>query len=361
MGRVLIGVWDCPACGTKGVRGDVYTCPNCGRVRAEDTKFYLPEGAAEVTEAAGIAAAKAGPDWLCDFCGNLNAAASNNCEKCSAARGSEQFSTHEYAPGAVPRSAAEAADDSASSAAVIPAAKPRHSLLLPAGILLAIAALVGLGLFLFLPRESIATISGKTWERSIRVESLRPMQAQDWAAGVPADAADRRCTRAVRTYIQVQTGTRTEQTRECHNEAVGEETYECGTVDLGNGRFETKECTRPVYEERCEVVSQQVPVYISEPVYDDYCTYTVVRWQYLRTVTVNERDTKPYWPVVEYAAAEREEQGGRTEVYVIYIVDHNEKTWEHPTDLGTWQRFSRGQKCTMKVNRMNEIVAVEIK
>jgi hypothetical protein len=164
----------------------------------------------------------------------------------------------------------------------------------------------------------------------------------------------------VRSYVQVQTGTRTEQQQQCQSVAVGEEQYECGVVDLGNGRFEQQMCSRTVYEEQCEWVSVQVPIYIQQPVYDNYCTYTVDRWAYVRTETASERDTEPYWPAVEYAQNEREEEGGRKESYVVYVVDQKEKTWEYTTDLATWQRFSRGQEVTL-VTRTGKIVAVEPK
>ena len=360
MSKILMGAWDCPACGTKGIRGDVYDCPNCGRVRADDVKFYLPTDAAEVTDAAGLAATKAGPDWICDFCGNLNRATQGSCDKCSAPRGSKRRATHEYDQAAVPRSAAEAVDHRAPpvAAAAAPAQTKRRSCMSPLVIVGLLVALIVGGILLLRPRETVATVSGTSWERSLRVEAYGPQQAQDWAESVPADAYNRQCRNSVRSYIQVQTGTRTERQQECRQVAVGEETYECGVVDLGNGRFEQKMCTRTIYEQQCQWVSVEVPVYVQQPVYDNYCTYTVDRWSPARTVTASERDTEPYWPLVEYGRNEREEQGGRQERYVVYIVDEKEKAWEWETDLATWQQFSRGQKVVL-VTRMGRIVSVE--
>lgn len=365
MAKILMGVWDCPACGTKGIPGDAYRCPNCSRTRAADTKFYLPEQIKEVTDAAGIAAAQAGADWLCDFCGNLNTATHDRCTQCGAGRGERQRETREYAQEAIPRSAAAVADDHLNPAAMPVAAPPkvqpkRRAWILPV-VVAALLACIGLGLYLFLPREAIATVSGKGWERSLRVETYGPRQDQAWADAVPAGARDQRCQQAVRSYRQVLTGMTTEQQRQCQNVQVGTEEYECGVVDLGNGRFEQKMCTRPVYEEQCEWVSVQVPIYVQEPVYDNYCTYTIDRWEYARTETASGRDTEPYWPAVETTATQREQSGGRSESYTLYIVDAKEKTWEYKTDLATWQQFSRGQKCTLKFNALNQIIAVESK
>ena len=41
MGRLVEGLWDCPYCGTKGIGGLTQTCPNCGKTRGEETKFYM--------------------------------------------------------------------------------------------------------------------------------------------------------------------------------------------------------------------------------------------------------------------------------------------------------------------------------
>ena len=41
MGRIIEGFWDCKYCNTKGIRGGIRECPNCGKARDEDTVFYL--------------------------------------------------------------------------------------------------------------------------------------------------------------------------------------------------------------------------------------------------------------------------------------------------------------------------------
>ena len=40
MSKLVMGYWDCPVCGNKGIRGDVTNCPSCGRARG-DVKFYV--------------------------------------------------------------------------------------------------------------------------------------------------------------------------------------------------------------------------------------------------------------------------------------------------------------------------------
>ena len=40
MAKLVMGYWDCPICGNKGIRGDVVNCPSCGRARG-DVQFYV--------------------------------------------------------------------------------------------------------------------------------------------------------------------------------------------------------------------------------------------------------------------------------------------------------------------------------
>ena len=42
MSKLVMGYWDCPFCGSKGIRGDVVNCPSCGRARG-DVQFYMKD------------------------------------------------------------------------------------------------------------------------------------------------------------------------------------------------------------------------------------------------------------------------------------------------------------------------------
>ena len=41
MGRLIEGFWACNSCGKTGIRGSIKACPDCGKLRDKDTKFYL--------------------------------------------------------------------------------------------------------------------------------------------------------------------------------------------------------------------------------------------------------------------------------------------------------------------------------
>ena len=52
MGKLVMAYWDCPFCGSQGIRGDVMTCPSCGRARG-DVKFYMKDHAEGQTREQG--------------------------------------------------------------------------------------------------------------------------------------------------------------------------------------------------------------------------------------------------------------------------------------------------------------------
>ena len=96
MSKLVMGYWDCPVCGNKGIRGDVTNCPSCGRARGE-VKFYMKgysEGETrEENERADMEYlseeqakyVSKNPDWYCSFCNSLN---SDNAETCGRAAAS---------------------------------------------------------------------------------------------------------------------------------------------------------------------------------------------------------------------------------------------------------------------------------
>ena len=86
MGKIVVGRWDCSYCGTKGIRGSERECPNCGRPRGEDVKFYVDDPKDYVPEDEATKISKE-PEWMCEFCGSYNSAKLTKCMSCGAERG----------------------------------------------------------------------------------------------------------------------------------------------------------------------------------------------------------------------------------------------------------------------------------
>jgi hypothetical protein len=99
------GRWDCPSCGSKAVFGRHVDCPGCGKPRPAGIRFYLTDDAPVITDAAQLAEAKAGADWICEHCGASTRATETDCGGCGAPRGtSPSQPVIDYGPGQVPRS-----------------------------------------------------------------------------------------------------------------------------------------------------------------------------------------------------------------------------------------------------------------
>ncbi len=57
-----MGYWDCPSCRSTGIKGTIYDCPNCGRQRGKEIKFYMHKGKIEYVPGHKVI----GADWYCD-------------------------------------------------------------------------------------------------------------------------------------------------------------------------------------------------------------------------------------------------------------------------------------------------------
>lgn len=345
------GCWDCPTCGTKGVLGRQLACAGCGNRRPEGIRFYLPDDAAEVTDAERLAEARAGTDWICEHCGVSARATQPRCPGCGAERGSSpQQQTHEHRYD-------EPAEEAPRALAATAPAKRRRGWKGPA----AIVAVIGGMIWYNGPVETTATVAGKEWSRAIEVQEYRTVQEEDWS--VPQGGREKRSFRAVRDHRQVldHYESRTRQVSE--RVQTGTRTYTCGQRDMGNGYFEDVTCTEPEYTTNYRTESYQEPVYRQEPIYDTKYAYEIERWlpddtAWARGDAANE----PAWPAVQIGARERE--GARIQRYVLRFKDDDGKTYEREVTHEQFARYRAGQPVTLRMKRGGggvEIVEPEAK
>lgn len=99
------GRWDCPSCGSTAIYGRHVDCPGCGKPRPAGIRFYLTSDAPAVVDAAQLAEARAGADWVCARCGASNRATVHACAGCGAAHEVESVQpVAEYTLANTPRS-----------------------------------------------------------------------------------------------------------------------------------------------------------------------------------------------------------------------------------------------------------------
>jgi hypothetical protein len=339
------GRWDCPSCGSTGLLGRDVTCAGCGSPRPQGVRFYLSDDALVVTDAARLAEAKAGPDWVCEHCGGSARATQASCPGCGAPRGSSPTqAVHDYDAAEVPRSGAKP-----DPAAVPGEKKPEGSAaagccglgcigLVVVLVLMGLAKACGGGSGADRPRPVAAqpvagardssrlvehfdpfiraVVTGHRWTRSVAVEALRRMELT--GESVPSDGELVSSSREVTGHRQVLDHYETRSHERSEEVRTGTESYVCGQRDLGNGYFEDRTCTRPVYETRTRTETEREPVYHSEPEYGTVYRYRVWRWETDTTlVAQTTSDTPPPWPHVR--ARSRRRAGARSEVQEVTL------------------------------------------
>jgi hypothetical protein len=181
--------------------------------------------------------------------------------------------------------------------------------------------------FLVIQTEEITgRVSAVSWERSIPIEALAPVEREAWRDEIPAEAEVRACSQDHRS---------TSNDPETNSQEV------CGTpytVDTGSGFGEVvQDC---VYE-----------------VYDDRCTYTVMDWTVFDVVTLTGTDLDPSWPEVNLAGDQR--QGESTEEYVVTFSSDGEIYSYAVNDASEFSRFDVGSTWILAVNALGGISSVE--
>ena len=300
-------LWDCEHCGTKGLLGKSQRyCAECGAPQNPE-KRYMPS---PDQQKAVVGHTYVGADRTCPSCTSPMSAAAKNCTHCGAPMdGSKEVGSVEKAP----------------------VAKPKRRIW---PYILAAIALVIFAIWFFFIRTSTAqvTIAGHRWERTIAIEEYKDHSESAWRDQVPAGASLPICTRKQRSTRQVPDG------EECHTERH----------DKKDGTFEQTRVCKPKTR--------------SEPVDDDWCTFTIRSWIKVDEAKTSGTGTSPQWaatvPPAETAAAlGARRSGARSEK--LYL-DFKGKD---PCDVGdaVWRKFTDGQKIKASVRaRSGEVVCGDL-
>ena len=323
MAKLVMGYWDCPICGNKGIRGDVVNCPSCGRARG-DVQFYVKgyeEGEnlnqEELNQYEQLSEEQAqsfskNPDWYCSFCNSLN---SDNAETCGTCGASRKDSEANYFEMLQKRKEKEQKPQEQE-------AKPNRKVLF---ILLAVAAAIILA-FVWMNGNKTSgalKVTALEWARNINVEENRQFSESGWTLPNGAELTGTR--NEIHHYDQVLDHYENRQvprTRQVYDH--DEYTLE----DNGNGTFSS--VSHPVYRTETYYETVREPVYRPVPRYAEKYYYNIWRWTPSRDVTASGNDHEAYWP--EVTLAENEREGQRSEAYT-FTVQNPQK----PEDVSTWQ------------------------
>lgn len=340
---IYVGRWDCPTCGTVGNIGPETRCPNCGSSRPEDVRFYLATEAEVVRDKKRIAEARSGADWRCGHCSSHNKADAEVCQTCGNPH--DQFSEdvglerREYAPGEVPEATPQGPDTIEQyEESVVRHQAGRFRKLRPI-VTVAVLGLIALVLSGFFPTGVDAQVTGFLWERSTEMEHYEAVAYEDWS--VPSSAFDVNSFEAIHHYEKEYSHTETRY-RDVR-EQVGTETYVCGKVDMGNGYFQDRYCSRPVYTTRSE--SYRHDVYRDVPVYATKYRYKLMQWVVKPAYTLRSEgeDHDPRWPQRPSSLLGNDWRKGRSEGSYSVIVEAG-KSYTEEVGPRYWEGLRLGDE-----------------
>lgn len=313
--------WDCDYCDSRKLLGKTHRhCPNCGAAQDPARRYFPPESEKVLaTDHAFV-----GVDWVCERCDSPNSNAATHCTNCGDARDGVEED--------VERKDEVLAGQQAGAYVKTPAVfepplPPAPSIWTPgriAAVVFVAAAMVAMvvGALLWSAPTGVEVIS-HSWTREVRVEVYRSVRDGSWCDHKPSDAYGVSRSRKQRSTRQIPDG------------------ESCSTVnsDNGDGTFSTsQQCTT---------------TYRSEPVYDDWCSYTVDRWRHDHTETA-EGDgltPQPHWPPVSTTDCRRlgcTRVGGRRGTYRVSLTDNDGTSHLCDFSQERWSSMAVGSRWTGK-------------
>lgn len=411
MREIKIGRWDCESCGHKGVYGPSTKCTSCGHPRPKNVVFYLPVDAETVTDSAGIAEALAGPDWICDHCTAQNPATRDTCHACGQVYEHieddslriKDYKTTEDAPN----DSGEADNVMREEKLLPPSKKKRLSsvrtvgydalnivnegaeisqreyerdkrgyekrnpetvsgsvpikdtiervrlypkLSLIVGVLLGALLLTSFLIAAFWKVDTHVQVVSHQWSTRVSVQQWDWNYSSGWS--VPSMASEHKLEITstedkIHHYDQVldhyDRKTRTVQV------SCGTETYDCGARDLGNGRFETRTCTRTKYCDKQEEYSEAV--YRQEPRYQTYYSYRYLDWIEHKVLTESGYGTTLHYaaPTVITDHPKNWRYMRFNGPYVVNFKDNEGNVYTKSiSGMGEWKRYVDGQYLNCK-------------
>jgi len=303
--EVILLFWDCPYCGHKHIPGPTRRCPGCFWWRDRTIDFY--EAPDSVVLSPAEVARYAGPDWICKACGAANPETGapreqlvcGNCHTRQVDLDGGRTPLETLPTGvAVERRLSRVSSGSPITGGYVRTISYTDRRILGAVYTLAALGLFGLGIlglnglstWVYRPRPVAAQVLRRHWRVEVPIEERRPVSEGGWT--LPAGAYNVRTETRQQSTRRVQVGTKTETVKVPYEEKVGTRT-ECTTVSRGDGTGERVCSEEPIYETRYRTETEEVPIYREEPVYATWYSYTIDRWQPLRTAVVEGTENMP--------------------------------------------------------------------
>jgi hypothetical protein len=303
-------VWDCGYCGAQKLLGLTHRhCPNCGAAQDPNARYFP----ADSERVAVRDHTFVGADVKCRYCAAASSKRAQHCGNCGAplAEGAQVQQQPDTS----------AAISLSSTRPTTPPPWPAWKIVLPITALLLVGVTVVL---LVWKKDQRLTVAAHTWRRSVTVERFGPVAESAWCDELPSGANDVTRRREQRGTKQVPDG----------------EDCRARKKDRGDGTYaEERECT---------------PRFKQEPVYEEKCAFTIVKWKRARQEVAEGTQGAPRWPAVTLARAGCnspgcEREAGRDETYTVVFRDAAGEEYRCNFDEKSWARYADGDRYSGKL------------
>jgi hypothetical protein len=315
--------WDCPKCENKGIRGDSYTCNQCGYPRDNSITFYRKDTEeVKISDEGSVDKFKKGPDWICSFCQSLNHQEDSACKGCGATR---EDSEKNYFDELEKRKAKEEKKKSTQSEP--PPKKSYKTLSIVSAFMIGIIGFISYG---SCTHKVNYNVTQKKWVRALAVERYQSRERENWRDQIVGDDVETiRSFEEIRSYEKRQVGTRTESYQESESYQSGTKN-ECSTSYESTGSGASKKTTKckdvPVYSNRNVTRTREVPVYQDFPIYDTKVRYRSKMFELIGyRIKKGEGDTVQ-WPELNPGTgvdSRKDRSGNETESLQVYLNKSN--------------------------------------
>ncbi|MCB1142368.1 MAG: hypothetical protein H7A24_00690 [Leptospiraceae bacterium] len=354
--------WDCPKCGNKGIRGDLYKCNQCGFPRDNSITFYRKEESEEtVSETNEVEKFKKGPDWICSFCESLNSQEDENCKGCGATKSDSEKNYFEEL-----KKREAKAQKSSPPISEEPKSPKKSKGLILGGLIL--SAVIGFFSYGSCTHKVDYTVKKAEWVRALAQERYMTRERVDWRDEMKGDDPEViRTENAIRRYEKRQVGTRTESYTENERFQSGTKN-ECNTTYESTGSGASKKVKRckdvPVYDTRPVTKTREVPVFQDFPIYDTKVTYRSGLYETIGYRIKRGKDNDPIWPELSAGIGEKnkEDRKGKTEESLTVIIEKVNSGDKGPDseklslqEIDFKENFKLNSKITLEVNNFGSI------
>ena len=298
-----------------------------------------------------IAAAQAGPDIYCAYCGTRNASTAKTCKQCAAplAEGTARevagaiggLRAISPRPPKVPclrrenkGTAVKCVNCGAALGKAVPASAgaPPAPTGRPGGLgilpLILLGAVILLGVFFMVGRRSsvaVGQVADYGWRRTIAIQALAPVVREGWLDQLPAGVEVVECQKRVYQVV---------------DQPVAGAREICGTpyvVDTGTGYGKVKQ--------DCQY-----------QVLTDFCQYRTLAWVVAPPLILEGRDFNPRWPAANLA--ENRRTGGQSEEYFV-VFRANDKEFTYTTrNVDEYLELAQGSQWNLTINGFGQITDI---